>query len=193
MTTIFEEEIRSQGDILVDARNSACNRRATPLARGETWTTHSSRLVVLRTTPGRSSNTSPVVNSVSCRTATPSLFQDERTMKVDGAGVLAVSQSGKSPGMIEVVRTARAQGRPNVVVTNDAHSPLALEGDSVVELFTGPERAIASTKTFTSSCHALAQFVSALSGSSLDGLDAVPDIIERTVEWALTNALRLRY
>jgi len=59
----------------------------------------------------------------------------------------------------------------------------------VVELFTGPERAIASTKTFTSSCHALAQFVSALSGSSLDGLDAVPDIIERTAEWALTNAL----
>jgi len=88
---------------------------------------------VLRTTPRRSSNTSPVVNSVSW-----SHWRRRRSFKtsgheVDGAGVLAVSQSGKSPGMIEVVRTARAQGRPNVVVTNDAHSPLALEGDSVVE------------------------------------------------------------
>jgi glucosamine--fructose-6-phosphate aminotransferase (isomerizing) len=190
MTTIFEEEIRSQGDIL--RRRAELGMQQARDAAGS-WRDVDYALVAAR---GSSDNAAAFFQYLAGRElglvvalATPSLFQDERTMKVDGAGVLAVSQSGKSPGMIEVVRTARAQGRPNVVVTNDAHSPLALEGDSVVELFTGPERAIASTKTFTSSCHALAQFVSALSGSSLDGLDAVPDIIERTVEWALTNAL----
>jgi glucosamine--fructose-6-phosphate aminotransferase (isomerizing) len=121
--------------------------------------------------------------------ATPSLFQDENTMRLDGAGVLVVSQSGKSPGMLDVVRVAREQGRPNVVVTNDATSPLAVESDAVVELFAGPERAIASTKTFASSCHALAQFVSALSGKTLDGLDALPDVMDRTAEWALSSSL----
>jgi glucosamine--fructose-6-phosphate aminotransferase (isomerizing) len=121
--------------------------------------------------------------------ATPSLFQDDNSMKLDGAGVLAISQSGKSPGMLDVVRIAHAQGRPNVVVTNDATSPLALEGEHVVELFAGPERAIASTKTFTSSCHALAQFVAALGGRDLDGLDALPDIVDRTAAWALSTQL----
>ncbi len=110
-------------------------------------------------------------------------------MNVDGAGVLAVSQSGKSPGMLDVVRTAKLQGRPNVVVTNDANSALSLEADAILELFAGPERAIASTKTFTSSCHALAQFASALSAKTLEGLDDLPDVIDRAAVWALSNVL----
>jgi glucosamine--fructose-6-phosphate aminotransferase (isomerizing) len=109
-------------------------------------------------------------------------------MKLDGAGVVAISQSGKSPGMLEVIRTAKLQGRPNVIFTNEANSALALEGDSVVELFAGPERAIASTKTFSTSCHALAQFVSALSEKALPGLESLPDVIDRTADWALSSA-----
>jgi len=65
MTTIFEEEIRSQGDILrrraelgmQQARDAAGSWRDVDYALVA--------LVVLRTTPRRSSNTSPVVNSVS--------------------------------------------------------------------------------------------------------------------------------
>jgi len=91
--------------------------------------------------------------------------------------------------MLDVVRAAQHQDRPNVVVTNDANSPLALEAASIVELFAGPERAIASTKTFTSSCHALAQFVSALNTEALPGLDALPDIVERSADWALASEL----
>lgn len=110
-------------------------------------------------------------------------------MKLDGAGVLAVSQSGKSPGMLEVIRTAKLQARPNVVFTNDAATPLALEGDAVVELFSGPERAIASTKTFTSSCHALAQFVAAIDEKPLPGLESLPDALDAAAQWALSNAM----
>ena len=75
-------------------------------------------------------------------------------------------------------------------MTNDAKSPLALEADAVVELFAGPERAIASTKTFTSSCHALAQFaLGAERRSHSAGLDELPDVIDRTADWALSSEL----
>jgi glucosamine--fructose-6-phosphate aminotransferase (isomerizing) len=190
MTTVFEEEIRSQGEIL---------RRRTP--RGEVqaleaarhWRDVSYALVAAR---GSSDNAAAFFQYLAGRElglvvalATPSLFQDEGAMRLDGAGVLAISQSGRSPGMLDVVRLAKRQHRPNAVITNDVTSPLGEEAEDVIELFAGPERAIASTKTFTTSCHALAQFVSAVAGRALSGLDVLPDVIERTATWALDAAL----
>jgi glucosamine--fructose-6-phosphate aminotransferase (isomerizing) len=190
MTTIFEEEIRSQGEIL---------RRRTP--RGEvqaaeaaqSWRDVSYALVAAR---GSSDNAAAFFQYLAGRElglvvalATPSLFQDEGAMRLDGAGVLAISQSGRSPGMLDVVRLAKRQGRPNAVITNDVTSPLGEEADAVIELFAGAERAIASTKTFTTSCHALAQFVEAVAGQVLPGLDVLPDVIDRTATWALEASL----
>jgi glutamine---fructose-6-phosphate transaminase (isomerizing) len=190
MTTIFEDEIRSQGAIL-RRRAELGGHQANDAAAA--WRDVDYALVAAR---GSSDNAAAFFQYLAGRElglvvalATPSLFQDESTMKVDGAGVVAISQSGKSPGMIDVVRLARNQRRPNVVFTNDARSALALEADHVVELSAGAERAIASTKTFTSSCHALAQFVAALSGRSLDGLDTLADVIDRAADWALASDL----
>src|SRR5277367_1430286 len=119
MTTIFEEEIRSQGDIL---------RRRTEVglqqarAAADSWREVNYALVAAR---GSSDNAAAFFQYLAGRElglvvalATPSLFQEDGAMNLQGAGVLAVSQSGKSPGMLDVVRTARLQGRPNVVVTN---------------------------------------------------------------------------
>jgi glucosamine--fructose-6-phosphate aminotransferase (isomerizing) len=190
MTTIFEEEIRSQGDIL---------RRRT--SRGEVqaaeaalhWRDVSYALVAAR---GSSDNAAAFFQYLAGRElglvvalATPSLFQDEGAMRLDGAGVLAISQSGRSPGMLDVVRLAKRQGRPNAVITNDVTSPLGEEAEDVIELFAGAERAIASTKTFTTSCHALAQFVAAVAGRVLPGLDVLPNVIDRTSAWALDAPL----
>ncbi|MEO9180982.1 MAG: SIS domain-containing protein, partial [Acidimicrobiales bacterium] len=75
------------------------------------------------------------------------------------------------------------------VITNDATSPLGEAADAVIELFAGAERAIASTKTFTSSCHALVQFASAISGRAFAGLNVLPDVIERIALWALNAPL----
>jgi glucosamine--fructose-6-phosphate aminotransferase (isomerizing) len=190
MTTVFEEEIRAQGEIL-RRRTERGSQQADDAALS--WREVNYALVAAR---GSSDNAAAFFQYLAGRElglvvalATPSLFQDGGTMHVDGAGVLAVSQSGRSPGMLDVVRTAKLQGRPNVVVTNDADSSLALEADSIIELFVGPERAIASTKTFTSSCHALAQFVAALKGGALDGLDELPDVIEAAADWALSNTM----
>jgi glucosamine--fructose-6-phosphate aminotransferase (isomerizing) len=190
LTTIFEEEIRSQGEIL-RLRTNRGQEQAAEAAR--TWGDVSYALVAAR---GSSDNAAAFFQYLAGRElglvvalATPSLFQDEAQMRLDGAGVLAISQSGRSPGMLDVVQLAKRQHRPNAVITNDASSPLAKEAQAVLDLFAGAERAIASTKTFTTSCHALAQFVAALAGRELMGLDALPDVIDRTSTWALGASL----
>jgi glucosamine--fructose-6-phosphate aminotransferase (isomerizing) len=190
MTTIFEEEIRAQGEII---RRRAELGAEQSLHAASLWRDVNYALVAAR---GSSDNAAAFFQYLAGRElglvvalATPSLFVDEGSMRLDGAGVVAVSQSGKSPGMLEVVRAAKIKGRPNVVFTNDANSALALEGECVVELFAGPERAIASTKTFTTSCHALAQFVSALGATPLAGLATLPDVIDAAAEWALSHDL----
>jgi glucosamine--fructose-6-phosphate aminotransferase (isomerizing) len=99
--------------------------------------------------------------------------------------VLAVSQSGRTPGIVAVIERATAQGRPHAAITNDPASPLAAAAELLIELGAGPELAIAASKTFSSTWHALAQLVEALKGTTLEGLDELPDLVERTANWAL--------
>src|SRR5205085_4109257 len=62
--------------------------------------------------------------------ATPSLFTlYGQPPRLDGALVIGISQSGKSPDVVEVVTEARRQGRPTVALTNDPSSPLGLAAD----------------------------------------------------------------
>jgi len=57
--------------------------------------------------------------------ATPSLFTlYEQPPRLDGALVIGISQSGKSPDVVEVVTEARRQGRPTIALTNTPSSPL---------------------------------------------------------------------
>ena len=121
--------------------------------------------------------------------ATPSLYEGDTAIGLDGAAVLAISQSGRTPSLLAVVECARAQGRPNAVITNDQLSPLAAVAEHVIELGAGPELAVAASKTFSSTWHALAQLVEALQGTALEGLEGLPDLVERTATWALGTSL----
>jgi len=190
MTTVFEEEIRSQGDVLRRRAELGMQQARDAAA---SWRDVNYALVAAR---GSSDNAAVFFQYLAGQElgllvalATPSLFDGETSIGLDGAGVLAVSQSGRTPGLVEVVERATAQGRPNVAITNDPTSPLASAAERVIDLRAGPERAIASTKTFSSTWHALAQLVEALKGSALEGLDELPDLVERTVAWALEMIL----
>jgi glucosamine--fructose-6-phosphate aminotransferase (isomerizing) len=190
MTTAFEQEIRSQGSILHE-RAGRGREQAERVA--ESWRDVSYALVAAR---GSSDNAAVFFQYLAGQElgllvalATPSLYEGETTIRLDGAGVLAVSQSGRTPGLVAVLEHATAQGRPNAAVTNDPNSPLASVAGRVIELGAGPERAIASTKTFSSTWHALAQLVEALKGGALEGLDTLPDLVERTSTWALETSL----
>jgi glucosamine--fructose-6-phosphate aminotransferase (isomerizing) len=68
---------------------------------------------------------------------------------------IAVSQSGRSPDLIDSVAIARERGAISVAVTNDLDSPLAGAAAHAVAIRAGLERAVAATKTYTAELLAL--------------------------------------
>ena len=71
-----------------------------------------------------------------------------RQLRLDGAACIGISQSGQSPDIVEMMRSARAGGALTLALTNDAASPLAAAVDHPLALPAGPERSVAATKTF---------------------------------------------
>jgi glucosamine--fructose-6-phosphate aminotransferase (isomerizing) len=68
---------------------------------------------------------------------------------------IAVSQSGRSPDLVDSLTVARAHGATSVAVTNDLDSPLARAAELAVGIHAGAERAVAATKTYTAELLAL--------------------------------------
>lgn len=63
--------------------------------------------------------------------------------------VIGVSQSGRSPDLVEVLDSARRSGATTLAVTNAPESELARTAELHVDILAGPERAVAATKTYT--------------------------------------------
>ncbi len=125
-----------------------------------------------------------VHNHLPVALATPSLFTLYRQPPVlKRALVMGISQSGQSPDIVSVLEEARQQGCPTLAITNNQKSPLAGIADHVIELHAGPERAVAATKTYTTSLAALALFAVHLSENrdSLDQLYQMPDLARQTL------------
>ncbi len=72
-------------------------------------------------------------------------------LRLDDALCLAVSQSGQSPDIVALTRTAAEGGARTVAITNDATSPLAQTADHCLDIHAGHERSVAATKTFVTS------------------------------------------
>jgi glutamine---fructose-6-phosphate transaminase (isomerizing) len=111
--------------------------------------------------------------------------------------VLALSQSGRTPDVVEYVERARRRGTFTVAVTNDAASPLAAAADAVLPLGAGEERAVAATKTYTAQVAALmllaahagddgARYVDALRATAAVLSDALPGLEQRLSSVAAT-------
>jgi len=117
--------------------------------------------------------------------ATPSLFTlYHQPPRLEGALVIGISQSGKSPDVIEVVEEAKRQGRPTIALTNAPASPLGRAADGVLKLEAGSERAVAATKTYVNSLGAVALVfaVSTADERALAELDRVPEQLQRQLE-----------
>jgi glutamine---fructose-6-phosphate transaminase (isomerizing) len=91
-----------------------------------------------------------------------------RVPKLDGALFVAVSQSGRSPDLIELTTAARKSGAIVLGIINDTASPLAATCDVVIPQHAGEETAVAATKSFVCSCLAFLQLV-----ASWRAIDAV--------------------
>jgi len=69
-------------------------------------------------------------------------------MQLKGGLALAVSQSGQSPDIVEMARSARRGGAFSVAITNDPTSPLAIGSVHSLDMMAGPELSVAATKSF---------------------------------------------
>jgi glucosamine--fructose-6-phosphate aminotransferase (isomerizing) len=124
-------------------------------------------------------------NQLPLALATPSLFTYyQQPPKLGSALVVGISQSGQSPDIVSVLVEGRRQGCPTLAITNEPNSPLAQTADYVLDLQTGPEVAVAATKTYTAQLMAVAMLSAAMSDSEdcWRELQNVPGWISQVLE-----------
>ena len=115
-------------------------------------------------------------NGLPMALATPSLFTYYQQPPVlNGALVVAISQSGKSPDVISVLEEGKRQGCLTLAITNSPESPLAQAADIVLDIMAGKEAAVAATKTYTAELMAVAMLSASLqeSESAWQELEAI--------------------
>lgn len=96
-------------------------------------------------------------NQLPVALATPSLFGlYHQPPRLSGALVAGISQSGRSPDIVGVLKEGKRQGCPTLAITNETDSPLAHTADSVINIRAGDEYAVAATKTYTAQLLAIA-------------------------------------
>lgn len=121
------------------------------------------------------------VNRLPIALAAPSLFTYyNRPPHLDGALVIGISQSGRSPDIVSVLVEGRRQGCLTLAITNEVDSPLAQAADFVLDIEAGQENAVAATKTYTAELMAVAMLSAAMKAddSLWQDLFRVPEWIE---------------
>ncbi len=111
-----------------------------------------------------------------------------RELRLAGAACVAISQSGRSPDIVEMARMARAAGALSIAVTNDAGSPLAQVSDHALSLHAGPELSVAATKTFVTSAVSAIWLLAEWSGDAglMAAVRGLPEALEAAVrqDWS---------
>ncbi len=100
-----------------------------------------------------------------------------------GGLVIGISQSGRSPDIVETLAAARKAGAPTLAIVGDPESPLGRAADEVVPLHAGEERCVAATKSYTAELAAIALLALSLAGRRglLGRLWAIPGAIEEAL------------
>jgi glutamine---fructose-6-phosphate transaminase (isomerizing) len=97
-----------------------------------------------------------------------------------GATVVALSQSGRTPDVLEYVERARRRGAFTIGVTNEPDSELAHTAEAVLPLAAGPELAVAATKTYSNQLAALALLAGCMAGRC----DELAHLLEQVADLA---------
>ena len=95
--------------------------------------------------------------------------------------LIAVSQSGSSPDLLEVTESARRRGARTVVLSNTLDSPLTRAGERAIDIRAGDEKAVAATKTYTATLLALYLLVDAVRGGNAEHVRDVAAMAEHTL------------
>ncbi len=114
-------------------------------------------------------------------------------LRLGGALLVSVSQSGQSPDIVALQAAGRAAGAIAIAVVNDADSPLARGADAVLPLHAGAERSVAATKTCLVSAAVLAALVAELADDAplRRAVRALPEALDQALaaDWGAAEAM----
>lgn len=109
-------------------------------------------------------------------------------LRLAGAAMLAVSQSGASPDILSLLEAGRAGGALTVALVNAENAPAGDRVDLLAPLLAGPEVAVAATKSYVASLVAGAAIAAewAEDKALASALDALPDALGQAVaaDWS---------
>jgi len=104
-------------------------------------------------------------------------------LRLGGALVVGVSQSGEGEDINRVLESARAGGAHTVGITNEPDSSMTKLVDETLLMHGGRERSVAATKTYTGQLLHFYMLAEALAGDGARlGYEAIPDFAARALE-----------
>jgi glucosamine--fructose-6-phosphate aminotransferase (isomerizing) len=119
-----------------------------------------------------------------------------RPLRLSGAACVGISQSGRSPDIVEMMRAAGAGGGLSIAVTNFADSPMAQASAHCLPLNAGEEKSVAATKTFVCSVLAALALVAEWQddGGLRGAVRGLPDAFRQALalDWAPLAARLVR-
>jgi len=118
-----------------------------------------------------------------------------RPLRLHGAACIGISQSGRSPDLVEMMRAAGVGGALTLAITNAADAPMAQVCDHTLALHAGAEHSVAATKTFVASVVAALALVAEWQQDAAlrAAVEALPEAFARALrcDWqALADALQ---
>jgi glucosamine--fructose-6-phosphate aminotransferase (isomerizing) len=125
---------------------------------------------------------------------TPSIVTLYKTaLKMRDSLAIGVSQSGKSPDIVEALEACGRAGAKTAAFVNVEDSPMAKLADAFFPLRAGPELSVAATKTVIAGMAALARLVGHWANDKdlLDGLKDLPRVLEKAQKADLSQIVEL--
>ena len=107
-----------------------------------------------------------------------------RSLNLEGTLAIIISQSGRSPDILEQARQTKASGAYCVALLNDETAPLAEIVDFVIPLSVGQEKSVAATKSYLATLSAILQLVAYWQQNDdlIAAIDSIPEALQKAVE-----------
>ena len=113
-------------------------------------------------------------------------------LRLEGAALVTISQSGRSPDLLALEEAARKAGALALAIVNVVDSPVGDSADIVIPLGAGRETSVAATKSFIASCIAAAALAAGWTGDPAmwAALQALPERFEAALaaDWSAAEA-----
>lgn len=106
-----------------------------------------------------------------------------KTINLERAVVIFISQSGRSPDILDQVKMAKKSGAFCIAIINDETSPIVDQVDAVLPIMAGSEKAVAATKSYLLTLSALLQLIASWGQDKEleNAIENLPDIMDQAV------------